>query len=825
MRVTLLKVLSRVSMIVLFLSSTSALSAQDPSNDINCQDWVVYYANILDSDVTDIYQIDIEGSNANMSLIATSQIEVHIAYNDDDDLIYAISNNDGSYRTLNPHVENPSFGPTNMIDADVSGITAAAFSPEGELYIGSASANTVYKVDINDNSVTAFDENIAVSGGDIEFDQSGNLYLATRDNGGELFLVGTEEKIGDVPSVTGMSLSSSNQLLASHDNATTLLLRNLDGTEEESINLLLGGEAFETSFGDMASGCNSFFVPEEGDCQAFDTFYMDNATDNPTLYHLVYSGTNAVLTPVYQSDFRAHIAFDAENNIVYLVNRNGNEIALVDPDLGFIGIVDIQNNLNNAYAVVYNPADELLYVGDSNDEEIYKINPVTGETELFAETPVQGGDLAIQDGVLYLAERNAKDLYQILSPSEISIVGELPGGTSGMAQANNNTTLVISKANSSKFIELGTDGTEINEYIAVLNNGAPFTLANGGDMAAGCADADDFEACGYELFMTNQVDNGIGYSLFGVDINELSGEVTLDLLEDNIGGGHIGLSPDGGTIYVVSGTVVRTYEVGVGLLNTSDMFDGSTNDEMGAFTAVAVNSQGVLHVAGFGNKIYTLNPATGEGTLIGSADVNGGDLFFAPTGDNEAEELWIVNRLNNSISRAFDPTNGQIFVDVEQMYGAALLPNGNVLIADGNGDGTDGFYEVDLTDGSVMRTYDLDLTMLNGDLAGKCTDIEPAPSVNNEAIVDELFGAEVNSFPNPTEGQTQVVFKTDYQARTTIEVYDLSGRIVSTLFSGVTAKDIEYRENFDGSALPEGVYIFRLTNDKQTIIEKFMIAR
>ena len=47
-------------MAVLFLGSTSALSAQNPSNDINCQDWVVYYANILGNNVTDIYKIDVD---------------------------------------------------------------------------------------------------------------------------------------------------------------------------------------------------------------------------------------------------------------------------------------------------------------------------------------------------------------------------------------------------------------------------------------------------------------------------------------------------------------------------------------------------------------------------------------------------------------------------------------------------------------------------------------------------------------------------------------------------------------------------------------------
>ncbi len=188
---------------IFYFSNNQAAKAQQ--NPVNCQDWLVYYANILDNDVTDIYQLDISGSDAHMTLIATSEIEVHIAYNDANDLIYAIHKADGSYRTLDPNAESPAFSETNFIDADVSGVTAAAFSPEGELYIGDSDANKIYIVDLSDNSVSEFAD-APVEGGDIEFDEAGNLYLASRDNGGELSLVGGEI-LGDVANVTGMALS------------------------------------------------------------------------------------------------------------------------------------------------------------------------------------------------------------------------------------------------------------------------------------------------------------------------------------------------------------------------------------------------------------------------------------------------------------------------------------------------------------------------------------------------------------------------------------------------------------------------------------------
>ena len=59
----------------------------------------------------------------------------------------------------------------------------------------------------------------------------------------------------------------------------------------------------------------------------------------------------------------------------------------------------------------------------------------------------------------------------------------------------------------------------------------------------------------------------------------------------------------------------------------------------------------------------------------------------------------------------------------------------------------------------------------------------------------------------------------------TLEVYDLNGRVIETLFSQEAQPDLEYRIHFDGSALPNGIYIYRLTTDRIVEIEKFMISK
>ena len=820
--------LFRVAIAAMFFISIDQ-SAKAQPNAVNCQDWEVYLADILENDVTNIYEVTFDGQDANLHLIATSEIEVHIAFNDDDNLIYAISKADGSYRTINPFVESPEFSETQLIDVDVSGITAAAFTPEGSLLIGSSGADMIYEVDIESNSASVFIEDAPIEGGDIEFDVDGNLYIASRQDGGGLYDAndGSDEPFADLPStVTGMALSNGNQLLISENDATSLLVRNLDGSEEVSLNLKLDGEPFLTTFGDMASGCNSFFIPNEGECELFSTYYMDNDPQNPTLYSLFYSGDDAVLTPVYESDFRAHIAFDAENNIIYLVNRNGNNIHLVDPELGFIGEVEISGDLNNAYAVEYNSVDGLLYIGDSNSEEIYTVDPTSGATTFYAENQVQGGDLAIQDGILYLAVRNAKDLYEIISPSEINLVGDLPSQVSGMARANNSSSLVISKANSNKFIELAANGSEIQQYKAVLASGAPFVLANGGDMAAGCADENQFEDCNYKLYYTHVASPGAERELYEITLNE-EGGADIEYI-DNLENAHIALSPDGSILYAVGSSNVITYQLGVGVINDQNIFNGANDQNLSGFPAAVCNSEGDLFIAGNGDNVWQLNPANGEATNIATnIPVYGGDLIVAPTGEDEAEELWLLNRTNNDFRRVLDPGNGAFAIDdAPEINGAAVLSNGNVLLANGDGDGEDGFLEVSLEEQAIVATYDVDLPLFNGDLAGRCVEVSDG-SLDNQLLPESQIAhtGQVSSYPNPTTGVSQVVFETGSSAYTTLEVYDMSGRNVATLFNQVALAGQEYRADFDGSTLPNGIYIYRLTNDSETIIEKFMISR
>jgi WD40 repeat protein len=569
----------------------------------DCEDLDIFLADILEDGVTNIYGVELVEDEAQLEYIATSEIEVHIAYNETDHLIYAVSKADGSYRTLDPNAETPEFGEVNMLSTPVEGITQAVFNQDGKLLIGSQETKAIYSVMIDDNSVSVYDSYTPIQGGDLVVDGAGALYAASRLGFGSLYKVFPDEimediLLGSVPAeVTGLALMSNGNFLVSHRDANTLMVRGINGAAFEPYNITLDGEPFFTMFGDMASGCASDDDPNQG------------------------------------------------------------------------------------------------------------------------------------------------------------------------------------------------------------------------------------EECEYSLYYVHSPQGG-GRELFEVTLNE-DGTATTTSIFNNPPNAHIGITPDGSTLYMVGNSNVNTFDIASATVtNTADIVSVGGMD-LASFPAAVVDSDGTLYAASSQtNQVYTVDPVTGTATPFGpSVNVNGGDLIFAPTGDEGADELWILTRNNNTFTRVLDGTS--FTVPVTEINGAAVLQNGNVLLADGNGEGL--LKEIDLSDPStVAATYETGLELFNGDLAGVCVPLEEGDDGegdDEEAAMIANGNNSLTSFPNPTEGLSQVVFSSEVEGRVTVEVYDLNGRLVETLFNQDVEAGVEYRVDFNGLRLPNGVYVYKMTSLIETTVEKFMIAR
>ena len=59
----------------------------------------------------------------------------------------------------------------------------------------------------------------------------------------------------------------------------------------------------------------------------------------------------------------------------------------------------------------------------------------------------------------------------------------------------------------------------------------------------------------------------------------------------------------------------------------------------------------------------------------------------------------------------------------------------------------------------------------------------------------------------------------------TLEVYDLGGRKVATLFNQRAEADVAYILNFGADALESGVYTVRLSSRTEQVVEKLIVGK
>jgi hypothetical protein len=96
----------------------------------------------------------------------------------------------------------------------------------------------------------------------------------------------------------------------------------------------------------------------------------------------------------------------------------------------------------------------------------------------------------------------------------------------------------------------------------------------------------------------------------------------------------------------------------------------------------------------------------------------------------------------------------------------------------------------------------------------------------NLAGLSEEPATTLRAIPNPSNGNTFISLNTTEAAsQAAIEVYDLSGRLVSQVYSGNVAANQEIRFQFDGSDLPQGIYLMRYTSNNEVTTEKMMISK
>ncbi len=83
----------------------------------------------------------------------------------------------------------------------------------------------------------------------------------------------------------------------------------------------------------------------------------------------------------------------------------------------------------------------------------------------------------------------------------------------------------------------------------------------------------------------------------------------------------------------------------------------------------------------------------------------------------------------------------------------------------------------------------------------------------------------VSVYPNPSAGQVVIEFTPAVSERAMVEIYDMNGRVVETIYNQEVQAGQNYRLDFNGTHLPNGIYIAKFSTDTETAIEKIMIAK
>ena len=84
-------------------------------------------------------------------------------------------------------------------------------------------------------------------------------------------------------------------------------------------------------------------------------------------------------------------------------------------------------------------------------------------------------------------------------------------------------------------------------------------------------------------------------------------------------------------------------------------------------------------------------------------------------------------------------------------------------------------------------------------------------------------GSNIVCFPNPTGGKSEIRYAISEIRNVVLVVYDIYGKEISMLVNEKQAAG-EYTAQFDGSYLPDGLYIVRLMADKESAVGKLLVV-
>ncbi len=81
------------------------------------------------------------------------------------------------------------------------------------------------------------------------------------------------------------------------------------------------------------------------------------------------------------------------------------------------------------------------------------------------------------------------------------------------------------------------------------------------------------------------------------------------------------------------------------------------------------------------------------------------------------------------------------------------------------------------------------------------------------------------NYPNPFNPSTEIKFSVETFERTSLEVFNIIGQKVATLFDDVAEPGQYYKVRFGGANLASGIYLYRLQSGKRSDLKKLLLLK
>jgi large repetitive protein len=94
-----------------------------------------------------------------------------------------------------------------------------------------------------------------------------------------------------------------------------------------------------------------------------------------------------------------------------------------------------------------------------------------------------------------------------------------------------------------------------------------------------------------------------------------------------------------------------------------------------------------------------------------------------------------------------------------------------------------------------------------------------------EQQIGRTAGVTLAAWPNPTAHKSTINFNVPFGGQVMLEVFNMDGKLIETLYRGEVMAGQDYYLPFNAESLSNGIYLYKLTTEKSTYIDKLMLAK